>query len=267
MTHGTDKPKSRKPSVPSVQSLERAAQILLAFRAEQPALSLADLSRHVELSKSTVRRLLLTLEDLQLVKAHPATQTYSLGATCLRLGYVAHLSMDVRSIARPRLELLTKQTGETSYLFVQADEGAVCVDIVEAYREVRVVQTAIGTVFPLHIGAASRALMSEMDDDAIRAMASGTLKRFTPFSLVDARPLIEDAHLTRKRGVCQSFDDLVQGAAGIGAVLRNHEGKIAGAISIGGLKDRFVGEQLENMSEAVRRAVLDISKAMGFHST
>jgi DNA-binding IclR family transcriptional regulator len=249
-------------SVPAVQSLERAAAILGVFSTNRVSLNVTEIAPMVDLSKSTVRRLLLTLEQLGFVQSD-ARGVYSLGITCLKLGYVAQVSMDVRKKARPILEELVSEVGETAYLFIPRDGEAVCLDVVDAPHAFRVLYTGVGTVFPLHVGAASRALLSGQSDVQVASLLRRPLKRYTPATITAPDRLREDIARTRKQGYVLSADDLVQGAAGIGCVVVDHRGLTIASISIGGLKERFLGQEFEMLRLAVMKAAGRISDLLG----
>jgi DNA-binding IclR family transcriptional regulator len=249
-------------SVPAVQSLERAAAILGVFSANRPSLSVTEIAPKVGLSKSTVRRLLLTLEQLGFVQSD-ARGVYGLGITCLRLGFVAQVSMDVRKKARPILEELVTEVGETAYLFIPRGGEAVCLDVVDAPHSLRVLYTGVGTVFPLHVGAAARALLSAQSETELARILRKPLKRYTPSTITMPTKLREDIARTRRQGYVLSVDDLVQGAAGIGCVVVDHRGEVVCSISIGGLKERFLSKEFDALRTAVVNAAAKISARMG----
>jgi len=249
-------------SVPAVQSLERAAAILGVFSANRVSLSVTEIAPMVSLSKSTVRRLLLTLEQLGFVQSD-TRGVYSLGITCLKLGFVAQASMDVRKKARPVLEELVTEIGEAAYLFIPRGAEAVCLDVIDAPHSLRALYTGVGTVFPLHVGAASRALLSAKSETELASILRKPLKRYTPATITVPAKLREDVAKTRKQGYVLSVDDLVQGAAGIGCVVVDHRGEALCSISIGGLKERFLGKEFDALRTAVVKAADKISTQMG----
>src|SRR5918997_6634872 len=96
-----------------IQSVQRAAALLKAFDGGPAEQGVTDLSRKVGLHKSTVSRLLATLEREGLVERVPGTEKYQLGFALLRLsGQVAH-NGDLRIAARPALMELAEQSRET----------------------------------------------------------------------------------------------------------------------------------------------------------
>jgi DNA-binding IclR family transcriptional regulator len=250
-------------SVPAVHAVERAVRLLFAFSAERPALSLAELARQVGLSKSTARRLLLTLERLGLVTAEPATALYRLGARCLELGAAAQAAIDLRSRALPVMRRLVDEVGESAYLMIPRGPEAICVEIVEARRGPRVLFTEVGTAFPLHAGAAPRALLAAVPEPVVAQVLAGPLRVYTPRTLTDLAALRRDVDEIRAAGYALSVEELVPGFAGVGAVIRDHRQEPVGALSISGLRARFEGPDRERLVTALIRAVGEISRAMG----
>ena len=81
----------------AIQSVQRAARLLKAFEVGPTQLGVTELSRRIGLHKSTVSRLLATLEREGFVERVPATEKYRLGAIVVRLaGQVTHFS-DIRA--------------------------------------------------------------------------------------------------------------------------------------------------------------------------
>lgn len=237
--------------------------MLLAFTVDRPTLTLGDLARNVDLSKSTVRRLLLTLEDVGLVVRDPETGRYRLGTRCLELGAAAQASIDLRGIALPVMRRLVQELGETVYLLVPRGIDAICIETAEARPGVRVIPTDVGMAFPLHAGAAPRALLAAVPAAIVRDLCAGPLRRYTPHTITDPSALERDIETTRAAGYTFSLDDMVVGIAGIGVVLWNRHVEPVAAISVTGMKGRFVGPELAQLVTTVVAAGHEISRALG----
>lgn len=257
------KRRARQESVRPVHAVRRAGAILFAFSAERPTLSLAEMAQAVRLSKSTARRLLLTLQDLDLVAVDPVSGRYRLGARCLEVAAVAQSGMDVRQRALPVMRQLVANLGETVYLLVRRGTDAVCLEIAEARRGPRVLFADVGSAFPLHAGAAPRALLAAAGDDVLRDVLAGPLRRFTAHTITDRAALRRDVSATRAAGHAFSVDDLVVGITGVGAVVWDHRREPVAAISVCGVKERFVGEERDRVVRTVVAAAREISCALG----
>jgi DNA-binding IclR family transcriptional regulator len=237
--------------------------MLLAFSIERPVLTLGEIAQSVRLSKSTVRRLLLTLEDVGLVTRDVDSARYRLGIRCLELGAAAQASIDLRGIAVPIMRRLVQETGEAVYLLVPRGTEAVCLEIAEARPIVRVLSTDVGMAFPLHAGAAPRALLAAVPEAVIRDVCAGPLRRYTPHTMTDPAAIERDIAATRAAGYTLSVDDMVVGIAGIGAVIWNRHAEPVGAISVTGMKERFLGGDGDRFIDSLVAAARELSHALG----
>src|SRR5690606_37535456 len=122
-----------------VTSVTRATAILQAFDHEHPLLTLGELSRRVGLPKSTVHRLVLTLEAGGLIARDEPSGRYRLGLELLRLAAVAQDSIDLRSIARSTLERLAAELRETVHLTVLDRGEVVYIDKIESSAKVQMI--------------------------------------------------------------------------------------------------------------------------------
>src|SRR5690606_37600254 len=124
--------------VNGIQSVRKAAALLRAFGPGTNELGVSELGRRLNLHKSTVSRLLATLESEGLLERAPGSDKYRLGYEILRLaGQAPHLG-DVRTVARPYLEELADLTRETTNLAVLEGESVHNVDQVSGPHLVRI---------------------------------------------------------------------------------------------------------------------------------
>jgi len=130
-------PQSKTPSPYKVQVLDRALAALAILANSSSDCSLAELCPALKLHKSTVHRLMMVLEQHRLVVKNPETGRYRLGLRLYELGSRAIDGLDLRGRARPYLDRLQAEFGETVFLCI-LDEGQVFyVEKVESQQSVR----------------------------------------------------------------------------------------------------------------------------------
>lgn len=137
-------------------SVDRALQALLAFREGDAGLTLGEISRRTGLYKSTLMRLLASLERQRFV-IRLSDSRYSLGPTLFRLGALYERSLDLRATVEPVLMQLTAATGESSSLYVREREHRLCLMRINSQHNVREHFSA-GTLLPVDRGAAGHVL-------------------------------------------------------------------------------------------------------------
>jgi DNA-binding IclR family transcriptional regulator len=137
-------------------SVDRALHALLAFREGDAGLTLGEISRRTGLYKSTLLRLLASLERQRFV-SRLSDGRYSLGPTLFRLGALYERALDVRATVEPVLVQLTTETGESSSLYVRERDHRLCLIRINSKHNVREHFSA-GTLLPVDRGAAGRVL-------------------------------------------------------------------------------------------------------------
>lgn len=140
-----------------VAAVDRAFEILHAFTSDRPVLSLAEISRITGLYKSTILRLMGSLEKYGFVWQR-SDGSYQLGAGLLSLSGVFQDSFDLRQFVMPVLEDLVLQTSEGASFFIRDGEDQVCLFRVEGRHLVRDHSIQQGDRRPLNTSAASTIL-------------------------------------------------------------------------------------------------------------
>ncbi len=265
MSSGIETPLNSDAVDNDVQSVRRALQLLLAFRAGGPEQSLAGLSTATGLTKSTAHRLLATLEHAGFIERGAAAGSYRLGLALFELGALVQRSLQLRERARPMLATLARATGETASLCIRDGQEALCVERVESTNPVKVLALDVGGRLPLHAGAAPRVLLAYMDDlEVRRLLVDGVLPRFTPATLVDREAILADRALVRAQGYCVSREDVVEDVTAIGAPVRDAAGSVVAAVSVVGISARFTARRETELIAQVRLAADSIAERLGF---
>jgi len=130
------------------QSLERGLAILSSFHSDRPLIGVSELSRGLELSRSTAHRYVATLAKLGYLQQDPESKRYRLGPKVLDLGFSALNSMDLLEISAPHLRRLSDETQRTVNLAILDGTDVV---YIERYRTPQQGQREID--LNLHVGA------------------------------------------------------------------------------------------------------------------
>lgn len=194
-----------------VQSLERGLAVILAFSEHHPRLTLAELAELTELSRPTVRRILLTLEKLGYVRAEG--RGYALTPHVLALGNAYLSSLNITEVAQPYMEEVTKVTGHTCSLAALDGEDAIFLTRVPSRRVMRHTLTT-GTRLPAPATSMGRVLVAGLPDHEIESfLAHAPFPRYTAHTVTDADALRGILHQVRAQGwalVNQEFEEGVR---------------------------------------------------------
>lgn len=217
-----------------VALVAKAFQILDAFQASAPTWTQAEMVRATGLNRSTVNRLMRYLASIGYLMQNANTGRYSLGAAAIELGSRANASFDLRALCKPVMESLAVAIGETVMLtaYDPMTKRAVCVDqIIGSQRGLRVFEE-IGSVLPLHAGAAPRAILAFLPQEEQNRILAGSLERWTAHSLTDPAILAEENRLTRERGYSVSNEETYEGTSGVAAPIIGPSGWAVGSIAV-----------------------------------
>lgn len=242
------------------QSLRRANAILRVFSEMEPALTVSEISRRLDLPKSTVSRILRTQLEDGMVWHNTETGRYSLGMTLVEMAGVALGQIDVRAAAMPHMERLATETNETISVAVPRGREAVTVAHLPSTHPIRHV-VWIGRRLPLRTTAVGKALLAVMN---VRGESWQDLVRIEQEGAPPGWESVLEAELTliAKRGYADESDEFEVGTAAIAAPILDHTGAAVAALSMSGPAARFDIETrntaVPSLMEAARSVAIDL---------
>ena len=170
--------KDEKESTYQVRALERGLSILETVADAGEALSLSEIAKRHDLNLSTAFRLVRVLTQLRWLDSDDQSNQYRLGIRAFEVGssYLGQLGVEVD--ARPFLETLAQDTGQTASLGILEEADVVYVGIVRGQAEVGI-QSRIGARHPAYCTAPGKVLMSELDQSALDKIINAGMPRLT----------------------------------------------------------------------------------------
>ncbi|HET6617037.1 MAG TPA: IclR family transcriptional regulator [Gemmatimonadota bacterium] len=241
------------------QSVRRAIALLKVFSDDRPDWGLTEIARAARLNKTTAYRLLTALEAEGMVARSSDGEAWRLGAGAIALGALALRSNDLVSVARPELELLVRDTGETATLEVLVGNEVLILDGAEGPSLVGA-STEIGTRWPAHATSTGKVLLSHARPALRRARR---LRKLTPRTITDPERLDRELETVRARGWASAIEELETGYVAIGAPILGHDGSAVAAISIGGPAARLNRDRLQELAARVVQAAERTSRRLG----
>lgn len=218
----------------SLQSVRKALDVCIVLGQSPGGLSLAEISRETGLGKSALYRVLATLAERGFVVRHASTGRYRLGLGLVHVASQALRDMDVRQVARPHLERLSRQTGETVHLVVLSQRQALFVDKVEGERPMRT-GSYVGWLAPAYCTASGKVLLAHQDAAWIEAyLAEVPLVRYTAQTITDAAALRGEVEAIRSRGMAVDNEEIEEGLSCLAAPVWGRSGRVVAAVSISG---------------------------------
>jgi DNA-binding IclR family transcriptional regulator len=255
------------PKTSSVQSIERAIAILKAFSTEKGELGVTELSRQLDLHKSTVSRLIASLQREGLVEENLVTRKYRLGMSLVTLGGLVLQRLDVAQTARPLMATplmatLSDMTQETVILAIKDDAEAVNVAQVPSPQMVKHIEW-IGRRTPLHCTAVGKVLLAHSPVAEQQAFINRGLPRYTSNTITGPETLCQELVRVREQGYAIGSEEFEVGLIEIAAPIRDHTGEVVASISVSGPAFRLSSDRFPSLTEDIQRSARTLSGQLG----
>lgn len=247
-----------QPSHGRVASAGRSLAVLDAL-AEGGALGTNEVARRTGMSPSTASRQLGTLLDGGLIEYVEETGQYRLGIRLVQLASAVLSRLDVRNVARPHLESLVVEVGETATLSVPGDRDAITVDFVPTERYVQGV-TRLGRPSIGHATAAGKVMLA----CSPRPLPSGPLAAYTERTITDPALLARELEQVRSRGWAEAVEEREPGLNALAAPVWSARGDLAAIIALQGPVPRFGRRSARRVLPALLRCTDAVSRELGW---
>jgi IclR family transcriptional regulator, pca regulon regulatory protein len=250
------------------QSLERGLAILSSFASDRPLIGVSELSRELDLSRSTTHRYIATLAQLGYLQQDPDSKRYRLGPKVLDLGFSAINSMDLREVAAPHLRLLSDETGFTVNLAILDGTDVVYIERCRAtrpgQREIDL-NLHVGARLPAYCTAMGKAILAFVPPSHLEdAIARIDFVARGPNTLTDAKAFRKELEHVREAGVAVNDEELAYGLRSIAAPVRSHAGEVVAALNLAVHRTMVSKDELiARYGPAVLKTAHDISLGMG----
>jgi DNA-binding IclR family transcriptional regulator len=248
-----------EPAARHVAAVERALTVLDTL-AEGEELGTNELARRTRINASTVSRLLATLAARGFVEHVPETGRYRLGLRLLQLGNAVLARLDLRRVARPQLEALVAETGETATLSAPGERDAITVDFVQS-DEASVQSVArIGRPSIAHATATGKVLLAFGAVELPRP----PLEVFTHRTITDPRVVEREIRRVRERGYAEALGEREEELNAIAAPVFEVRGSLAAILGLQGPASRFDRAAMREALPALLARAGTISNALGW---
>lgn len=226
----------------TVRAVERALDILLCFT-QDAELSLTEISGKAGLHKSTVHRLLASLEGKGFILRSPSTEKYRLGFRLWELAANLSQSDDPEVVLLPEMEHLRDLCGETVSLYVRDGLVRVRIQAVQSAQAIRRV-APVGARLPLYVGASSKVLVA-FTDDGIQEQVLQSPE--WPAGL-EREQFLQQLEEVRDAGYAISIEEREVGAAAVAVPIYNRSQKLAAALAISGPSNRLTADRMREQA-------------------
>ncbi|BBX35860.1 IclR family transcriptional regulator [Mycolicibacterium mageritense DSM 44476 = CIP 104973] len=246
---------------PSASVLLNGLRVLESFSITEPVLGVTEIARKVDLHKSSVSRILATLEKAGYVERDNSTGRFRLGLGLIALTGPLLANLDVRRVAQPELEELTRRTGETSALMVWNGHESVVVEQVQSPQQVK--HTAsVGTRYDTYQSSSVQVFLSEMPRAEVQRLFDRRLL-VGPDDTQAVHAYLEELDRARDQGYAVNDGRTSIEEVGICAPVHDHRGVLVAAILLSAPRFRVPPTMLEPIGRTVAETARHVSQRLG----
>lgn len=247
----------------SIQSIDRAFDILELLSKEPRGVAVTEIGRRLDLHKSTVHRFLTSLRDRGYVEKDVLTGNYKLGLGFVELASLHLNGLELKTEASPFLHQLTQTTGQTAFLAIHDRAEVVYIDKAETFDSLRR-YTIIGKRLPLHATSLGKAMLSGFSNEEIeRLYPNHRLETLTKKTISSIDTLMAEIRQIRDRGWSTDDEENELGTHCVGAPVFDYRDRVIAAVSTAWDFKANPGLTWEGLSKHVVRCAARISVKMG----
>lgn len=237
-------------------------EVLRCFTVDEPLQGVTEIAAKVGLHKSSVSRILATLEEQEIVERDPASRKFRLGLGLLAMAGPLLANLDVRQVSLPTLQDLSAATRETAALMLWSGSEAVTVEQVASPLQVKHTNP-LGARHGTALSASVQVFLAEMPSDRVRHL----LRQGLPSLPADGSTAVEDyvdrLAQVRERGYAVNLGQTSPEEVGIAAPVRDHRGDVVAAVLLAAPFFRVGPDRAEELGAACVAAAARVSARLG----
>ncbi|MBF4693940.1 IclR family transcriptional regulator [Fusibacter ferrireducens] len=254
----------KKPNYP-VLTLAKSLEIidLLSKESNKRGLGISELSRQLNMGKSTVHRILDTLAYFKYVEKNDETDKYKLSWGLFYVGQVVPEQNQLSQMNYQILEELSHQTGETVNLSVRSGDESVIIYQYDSKTNLRAGHQ-VGGREPLYATALGKVLIEDLDRNKLtKILGDQDFLAYTPNTIQNMDALIKHIEKVKIQGYAIDDEEHCLGLKCIAMPLKNYTGEIVAAVSVSAPVVRMSDDKLLEIKEALELACKKISTFLG----
>ena len=246
-----------------VESADRVLRILQAFAPHERDVSLGDIAQRVDLPKSSVHRLLMTLIAHGFVERDDTSRRYKLGIRLFELGSAAIHERGLYGAAQPALEQLSRATGETCHLAVLSGSEAVYVYKVDGPSSI-IMSSRVGGRAPVHATSIGKVLTAWASPEMIAQVRMAPMKASTAHTITSLKEFDEALEKIREDGYALDLEEFEDGLRCIAAPVRDQSARVVAALGIAGPRARLEDGRIRELIPVVVESADLLSRNLGY---
>jgi DNA-binding IclR family transcriptional regulator len=247
----------------SIQSVERAIDILNAIANKRCALGLPELSKTLNLPKTTIHTLVKTLREKGFLQQDPGTKKYGLGFALFELGAIQMAELEIQRVASPMLDQLANNLVLECRLGIWHQRSVIVTQYAHPLGRNRP-HRQVGPRIPAYCTALGKAILAHLPEQELDDYFNSVeLISYTTTTITVKEKLREELLTIQKQGYAIANGELIPYRSSLGAPIFGPEERIEGAISLSLGPQQSSWHNLDVLASQLLRTAHDLSLALG----
>ena len=248
-----------------VQSAERIFQVM-EMLAENGEMGLMEISAALDLHKSTVHRLLMSLVYMGYAKQDETTQKYMLSYKIVNMAGKILDRMDILQVAKPYLERLSDLSGEAVHLVQREGNHILYIYKIEAKVGTIRMVSHVGMIHPMYCSGVGKAIMATLPEREVKQIWNeSVIEKKTDKTVTDYDEMQKLLEEVRKNGYALDDEENEKGVRCIAACLHGYQNEAKYAFSISGPTSRMTRERVMELAVDVKKVQEELSRELGYY--
>ncbi|MFF2455285.1 IclR family transcriptional regulator [Peribacillus simplex] len=249
-----------------VKSVSRALDIITIVSLKKGGLGVTEISKQIDINKSSVYRILSTLVQYGYIEQDSETERYKLGYKFLEISSKLLESIDLRSEARQYLQELENTTNEVIHLVVYDQGEVVYIEKLEGNETLRM-HSKVGKRAPMHCTSVGKAILAYLPSNVVlNILEQKGMPRHTDKTITNKDDFLQELIQVRIKGYALDLEENEYGITCIAVPIFDHSGKVIAAVSISGPTMRMTDQRIDLLQLQMIQIGKKISTRLGFES-
>lgn len=246
-----------------VGALRHGLAVFDMFDVDRPTVTVAEISRHLGLHKSTASRIAANLVLAGYLLPATSGSGYRLSGKLTRLGAIAAADTNLTTVSMEHMQALVDDVGETCHVGVLEGHEAVTVALVDGSYSVRL-HSWVGKRSDAHSTAMGKTLLAGLSDATVDMLyPKRTLPQQTGRTLATVEDLKAELAKVREHGFALDNEELEPGLRCVAAPITDHDRRVVASLTIAGAASRLTMARIDDYVAKVKASARRISTALG----
>jgi IclR family KDG regulon transcriptional repressor len=242
----------------NVPAIEKCFSILQHFAESKQALGISEISKQLNLNKSTVFNIIYTLKNLEILEQY-SDGKFHFGTLLYLLGNANGRKSELIQTVHPYLEKINQQTKLSAFLGIRSGQRAVIIDKVDTAHNIKI-SAEIGMRLPLLAGAGGKALLSQLSNhDIDQILKENPLRKYTAKTCIDKKRFKNEIKIIRQDGIAFDAEEYIDGVVAFSVPLKANSPDLQAAVWAVGLKQQVRNKGRSQLSNFLKKIADEIN--------